>query len=89
MTRHTNMTAKHLEAIMDAMPDEMTEGELCALTLTLHAAYMRKPSEVSSNLIAAVVTHAMSQGLTNAEIAKVFAMAALSYHDPHTTETEH
>lgn len=74
---------------MDAMPDEMTEGELCALTLTLHAVYMQKPSEISSNLIAAVVTHAISQGLGHAAIAEIFIVAALAYRDPHTTETEH
>ena len=89
MTLHNNMTPEHLKAILDAMPDEMTEGELCALTLTIHAAYMRKPAQVANNLIATVATHAMSQGLTNSDIATVFNMAARSYLDPRFNETEH
>lgn len=89
MTRHKNMTQKNLKAILDAMPDEMTDGEICALTLTIHTAYMRSPSAISGNLISAVVTHAMSQGLRNDEIAEVFSVAARAYRDPSTAETEH
>jgi ADP-dependent phosphofructokinase/glucokinase len=89
LTKHTNINEENLKDIMDAMPDEMTSGELCALTLTMHMAYMQKPSEIAKNLIVTIATHAMSQGLTNPEIAKVFNMAAASYLDPSPNQTEH
>ena len=89
MTKHTNINEDNLKAIMDAMPDEMSEEELCALTLTMHMAYMKKSSEIAKNLIVTIATHAMSQGLTNPEIAKVFNMAVASYLDPRPNQTEH
>ena len=46
MTKPENMTEAHLKAVFDAMPFEMSEGELCALTLTTYTAYMDEPSEI-------------------------------------------
>ena len=56
MNTGKNMTGEHLEAVMDALPDKMDEGELCALTVTVYSAYVNDPAEVISSLIAAIYT---------------------------------
>jgi len=57
-----NMTEEHLEAVMAAMPDNMDVSELCALTLTIHAAYLDTQVEIISALISTIYTYGMSQG---------------------------
>ena len=89
MTKPENMTEAHLKAVMEAMPEEMSEGELCALTLTTYAAYIDKPSEILKNLILTTASYAMSQGLTHALVAEMFAAAAVTYLHARPAQTEH
>lgn len=89
MTRPENMTEAHLKAVFDAMPEEMSEGELCALTLTTYTTYMDKPSEILKNLIITTASYAMSQGLTRVLVAEMFAEAAVTYLPTRSAETEH
>jgi hypothetical protein len=58
-----NMTEEHLQAVMDALPDEMDEAELCALTLTIHCAYHDDAAEVISGLVASIYTYGQTRGL--------------------------
>jgi hypothetical protein len=46
-----NMTEAHLDAVMNALPNEMENSELCALTLTIHSAFVETPQEIITNLI--------------------------------------
>lgn len=64
-----NMTDEQLDEIMDAMPDEMSEAELCALTLTIFSAYCESEAEIIPALIATIYTFGMSQGLSRKTIS--------------------
>ena len=80
MTLSPNMTEKHLEAIFDALPKEMNEGELCALTLTLHSAFLETQVEIISALISMVYTYGASQGISNEAISHALRLSA-NLHD--------
>jgi hypothetical protein len=75
-----NMTGEHLEAVMAAMPDNMDVSELCALTLTIHAAYLDTQVEIISALISTVYTYGMSQGISNEAISRGLRLSA-DMHD--------
>lgn len=80
-----NLTEKHLDAIMAAMPDKMDEDELCALTLTIHAAYLNTQVEIITSLISAIYTYGASQGISNEAISRGLRLSA----DLHTKTTTH
>jgi len=75
-----NMTEEHLEAVMAAMPDNMDVSELCALTLTIHAAYLDTQVEIISALISMVYTYGASQGISNEAISHALRLSA-NLHD--------
>jgi hypothetical protein len=75
-----NMTEEHLEAVMAAMPDNMDVSELCALTLTIHAAYLDTQVEIISALISMVYTYGASQGISNEAISHGLRLSA-DLHD--------
>ncbi len=80
MNAGKNMTGEHLEAVMAAMPDNMDPAELCALTLTIHAAYLDTQVEIISALISTVYTYGMSQGISNEAISRGLRLSA-DMHD--------
>ena len=80
MNAGKNMTGEHLEAVMAAMPDNMDVSELCALTLTIHAAYLDTQVEIISALISTVYTYGMSQGISNEAISRGLRLSA-DMHD--------
>jgi hypothetical protein len=75
-----NMTGEHLEAVMAAMPDNMDVSELCALTLTIHSAYLETQVEIISALISMVYTYGASQGISNEAISHGLRLSA-DMHD--------
>lgn len=80
MNAGKNMTGEHLEAVMAAMPDNMDTSELCALTLTIHAAYLDTQVEIISALISTIYTYGMSQGISNEAISRGLRLSA-DLHD--------
>ena len=74
------MTDAHLEAVMNALPDEMDEAELCALTLTIYSAYQENPREIISSLIAAIYTYGDTKGISKDRISLGLRMTA-DLHD--------
>ena len=83
------MTNEHLKAIFDALPEEMDEGELCALTLTLHSAFLDKPQDIITNLISTIYTFGMSQGLPTAAISEGLRGAARIYDEEYSRKRAH
>ena len=83
----TNMTDARLEAIMDSLPEELDEAELCALTLTMLCAYCDSEADVIPALIAMIYSYGMSKGLSRKTISLGLRMTA----DMHDTkpETQH
>ena len=65
-----NMTPEKLDEIMASLPDNMDEGEICALTLTIHNAYIDEPAEIINNLIATIYSYGMSIGISYPSISE-------------------
>ena len=89
MTLSPNMTKEHLKAIFDALPEELDEGELCALTLTLHRAFLETPQDIITNLISTIYTFGMTEGLHAAAISEGLRGAALIYDEEHSMKRAH
>ena len=87
MNAGKNMTGEHLEAVMAAMPDNMDPAELCALTLTIHAAYLDTQVEIISALISTVYTYGMSQGICNEAISRGLRLSADMHDDQSANKT--
>jgi len=87
MNAGKNMTGEHLEAVMAAMPDNMDPAELCALTLTIHAAYLDTQVEIISALISTVYTYGMSQGISNEAISRGLRLSADLHDDQSANKT--
>ncbi len=71
-----NMTAEHVDAVMDALPDELSEGELCALTLTIYSAFLDDPIEVTSELINVIYIYGESRGISRDKISLALRLTA-------------
>lgn len=80
MSLSRNMTKEHLDAVIAALPDNMDEGELCALTLTVYSAYVDEPADVISSLIATVYTYGLSRGISRKTMSAGLRMSA-DLHD--------
>ena len=65
-----NITSEKLDEIMATMPDNMEEAEICALTLTIHNAYLDEPAEIINNLIATIYAYGMSVGISYPSISE-------------------
>ena len=64
-----NMTEKHLEEVVKALPDEMEDAELCALTLTIYSIYRDSPAEIAALMIDNIYTFAASQGMDSSKVS--------------------
>lgn len=84
----TNITGDRLDAIMDALPDEMDESELCALTLTMFSAYCEKEGDIIPQLIATIYTYGLSTGLSREAISRGLRMTA-DMNDTIKPDTRH
>ena len=82
-----NMTEKHLKAVMAALPDNMDEAELCALTLTVYSTYQDDPAEVISSLIAVIYAYGQTLGMSMETVSAGLRMSA-HLHDT-KPETQH
>jgi hypothetical protein len=89
MSLSPNMTDKHLDAVMSALPDELDEAELCALTLTIYSAYMDEPAEIITNLIATIYSYGMSVGISHGSISEGLRRSASLHDEPHSKQTAH
>lgn len=81
-----NMTEAHLDAVMSALPPEMDNSELCALTLTIHSAYLETQAEIISALISTVYTYGMSQGIGSEAISRGLRLSADLHDDQHANK---
>lgn len=84
-----NMTPEKLDEIMSTLPENMDEGELCALTLTIHDAYIDSPSEVITQLIATSYSYGLSVGISYASISEGLRRTADMYEEDYKNEMRH
>ena len=84
-----NVTSEKLAEIMATMPENMEEAEICALTLTIHNAYLEGPGEIIHNLIAAVYSYGLSIGLSYESISEGLRHTADMYEEDYKNEKRH
>jgi hypothetical protein len=89
MSLSPNMTDVHLAAVMKALPDELDEAELCALTLTIYSVYMDEPAEIITNLIATIYSYGISVGISQGSISEGLRRSASLHDEPHSKQTAH
>jgi hypothetical protein len=83
------MTDDQIGAVMDVLPDEMSEEELCALTLTIYSAYLDDMPSVISSLIAAIYTYGETRGLSAEAISSGLRMTAALHDGRDGNQTTH
>jgi hypothetical protein len=64
------MTDVHLAAVMSALPDDLNEGELCALTLTIYSAFIDNHSAIISELVTAIYCVGEVNGISRSNISR-------------------
>jgi DNA-binding transcriptional ArsR family regulator len=64
------MTDKHLDAVMSALPDDLDEGELCALTLTIYRAFVGDHASIISELVTAIYCVGEISGMSRSNISR-------------------
>jgi hypothetical protein len=84
-----NMTPEKLDEIMGALPENMDEAEVSALTLTIHHAYMDNPSDIITNLIATIYALGLSMGLDYATISEGLRRTADIWDQDHPSRVKH
>ncbi len=89
MSLSPNMTEDKLKALLDALPDEMDEGELCATTLTIYSAFMDDPAQIISELIAMIYILGKTSGISHKDISLSLRASADVYDADHRTQTKH
>jgi hypothetical protein len=78
MSLSPNMTDVHLAAVMSALPDDLDEDELCALTLTIYSAFIEDHASIISGLVNAIYCVGETSGMSRSNISRALReMAAL------------
>lgn len=83
------MTPEKLDEIMATLPENMDEGEICALTLTIHNAYMDNPGKIINNLLTTVYSYGLSIGLSYETISAGLRHTADIYDEEHKNAMRH
>jgi len=89
MSLRHNMTDEHIEAMMDALPDELSEAELCALTLTIYSAFIDDPAQIMSELVAMIYTFGQNIGMSRKGISLGLRASVAAYDADDRTQTKH
>jgi hypothetical protein len=89
MSLSPNMTDVHLAAVMKALPDELDEAELCALTLTLYSAFIDDTPKIIHELIIAIYCFGESRGISSDKVSLGLRRTADMYDAKQTKQTAH
>lgn len=71
-----NMNDELLGAIFKALPENLDDGELCALTLSIYSAYIDDPSKIMAELLGLVYTFGLATGVSRQTISAGLRMMA-------------
>ena len=64
-----SVSEEDFNAIMDAMPEEMDDGEICAMILSIMTAYIDNDAKVVSLLLSAIYTYGDAIGVPREKIS--------------------
>ena len=74
-----SVTDEEFEAIVNSMPEEMDENEVCAMILTICTAYIDDHSGVMSTLVTAIYTYGDAIGAPREKISATLRKTADLY----------
>ena len=89
MSLSPNMTDDHLQAVINALPDELDEAELCALTMTLYSAFIDDPAQIISELLTAIYCFGESRGMSQKTISLGLRLSVDMRDAKQTKQTAH
>jgi pyruvoyl-dependent arginine decarboxylase (PvlArgDC) len=89
MNLSPNMTKEHLEAVFKALPENLDDGELCAITLSIYSEYRDGPGEIISALISTIYTLGLYWGMSRETVSEGLRKTADMYDEEHAEETAH
>ena len=84
-----NMTEEHLDAVFAALPKEMSNGELCALTLAVYSTYLKEPGEIMDGLISTIYTLGICWGISRESVSEGLRRMADMYDEETAGKTAH
>lgn len=89
MNLSPNMTKEHLEAVFKALPENLDDGELCAITLSIYSEYLDGPGEIISALISTIYTLGLYWGMSRETVSEGLRKTADMYDEESAEETAH
>ena len=89
MSLSPNMTDKHLDAVMSALPDDLSEGELCALTLTIYSAFIDDHASIISELVTAIYCVGETSGMSRSNISRALREITALWDAREAGQTKH
>lgn len=84
-----NMTKEHLDAVFAALPKDMSNGELCAITMSIYSEYLDGPGEIISALISTIYTLGLYWGMSRETVSEGLRKTADMYDEESAEETAH
>ena len=84
-----NMTEEHLDAVFAALPKDMSNGELCALTLAVYSTYLEEPGDIMAELISTIYTLGISWGISRESVSEGLRRMADMYDEETARKTAH
>ena len=76
-----NMTEEHLDAVFKVLPENLSNGELCALTLAVYSTYLEEPGEIMAELISTIYTLGISWGISRESVSEGLRRMADMYDE--------
>lgn len=83
-----SVSEEDFDAIMDAMPEEMNDHEVCAMILSICTAYIDNDAKVVSLLLSAIYTYGDAIGVPREKISASLRKTADLY-DSKQKPTKH
>ena len=84
-----NMTEEHLDAVFKVLPENLSNGELCALTLAVYSTYLEEPGDIMAELISTIYTLGLYWGMSRETVSEGLRKTADMYDEEHAEETAH
>ena len=84
-----NMTEEHLDAVFKVLPENLSNGELCALTLAVYSTYLEEPGDIMAELISTIYTLGISWGISRESVSEGLRKMADMYDEETAKQTAH
>jgi hypothetical protein len=84
-----NMTDELLAKLFKTLPENLDDGELCALTLSIYSAYIDDPTKIMGELVSLIYTFGISAGFSKETVSKGLRYAADMHDEEPVNQATH